>query len=193
LALPHGSQLQKLENTQALKTYAATHAESWFEYVIRQRGRQLNGPLYLITGWEKATSWGIASFHSANRAFELSFKPTTEANHYRWSGNLGQDKYYDPLMADKTPGNQTMFIHGFSISLRTGILAGLLSTVQIRENDYTESELGSTGGHSMSSVQGLSLSSWAHSLFGGGAATGGNYTRQRGDVILQDLPPISKA
>ncbi|KAJ7696187.1 hypothetical protein B0H14DRAFT_2650288 [Mycena olivaceomarginata] len=123
LALPHGSQLPKLENIQALQTYAATHAESWFEH---------------------ATSWGIASFHSVNSVFQLSFKPTTEVNHYRWSDNRGQDKYYDPLMADKAPGNQTMFIHGFSSSLRTGILAGLLSTVQIHENAYTDSELGST-------------------------------------------------
>ncbi|KAF8157618.1 hypothetical protein K438DRAFT_1529029, partial [Mycena galopus ATCC 62051] len=64
LALPHGSQLRKLDNLEALRKYAATHAESWFKYINGPRGRGLNGSLYLVTGCEKAVSWGQASFHS---------------------------------------------------------------------------------------------------------------------------------
>ncbi|KAJ7932072.1 hypothetical protein B0H13DRAFT_1537467, partial [Mycena leptocephala] len=61
LALPHGSHLQKLENLENVRKYAATHAESWFKYINGPRGRGLNA-LYLVTGCEKAPSWGLASF-----------------------------------------------------------------------------------------------------------------------------------
>ncbi|KAJ7220288.1 hypothetical protein GGX14DRAFT_323298, partial [Mycena pura] len=62
LALPHGSHLQKLENLETVRTYAATHAENWFKYINGPRGRGLDGSLYLVTGCEKAPSWGLASF-----------------------------------------------------------------------------------------------------------------------------------
>ncbi|KAJ7922292.1 hypothetical protein B0H13DRAFT_1477925, partial [Mycena leptocephala] len=63
LALPHGAHLEKLENLVSMRQYAAKHAESWYKYVNETRGRGLvNGSLYLITGCEKAKSWGMASF-----------------------------------------------------------------------------------------------------------------------------------
>ncbi|KAJ7309190.1 hypothetical protein DFH08DRAFT_647633, partial [Mycena albidolilacea] len=63
LALPHGAHLQKLENLASMRRYAAKHAESWYKYVRETRGRELgNGSLFLITGCEKAQSWGMASF-----------------------------------------------------------------------------------------------------------------------------------
>ncbi|KAJ7126735.1 hypothetical protein C8R44DRAFT_667434, partial [Mycena epipterygia] len=65
LALPHGAHLAKLENLESVRRYAATHAESWYKYINGARGRGLaNGSLYLVTGCEKAQSWGMASFHS---------------------------------------------------------------------------------------------------------------------------------
>ncbi|KAJ7922296.1 hypothetical protein B0H13DRAFT_2411034, partial [Mycena leptocephala] len=63
LALPHGAHLEKLGNLASMRQYAAKHAESWYKYVNETRGRGLvNGSLYLITGCEKAKSWGMASF-----------------------------------------------------------------------------------------------------------------------------------
>ncbi|KAJ7285279.1 hypothetical protein C8J57DRAFT_970135, partial [Mycena rebaudengoi] len=65
LALPHGSLLEKLENLDSMRRYAAQYAESWYKYVNGVRGRGLaNGGLYLITGCEKTKSWGIASFQN---------------------------------------------------------------------------------------------------------------------------------
>ncbi|KAJ6568694.1 hypothetical protein B0H19DRAFT_909469, partial [Mycena capillaripes] len=60
LALPHGSHLQKLDNVEVLRKYAATHAESWFKYINGPRGRGISGSLYLVTGCEKTVSWGQA-------------------------------------------------------------------------------------------------------------------------------------
>ncbi|KAJ7835965.1 hypothetical protein B0H13DRAFT_1516610, partial [Mycena leptocephala] len=63
LALPDGAYLQKLENLENMRTYAAKHADSWYTYINGARGRGLeNGDLYLVTGCEKARSWGIASY-----------------------------------------------------------------------------------------------------------------------------------
>ncbi|KAF8199273.1 hypothetical protein K438DRAFT_1524429, partial [Mycena galopus ATCC 62051] len=63
LALPHGGHLEELRNLECVRQYAAKHAESWYKYANQKRGRGLvNGGLYLVTGWEKAKSWGMASF-----------------------------------------------------------------------------------------------------------------------------------
>ncbi|KAJ7695527.1 hypothetical protein B0H14DRAFT_2485832, partial [Mycena olivaceomarginata] len=64
LALPHGAHLQKLENLASIEHHAVKYAQSWYRYARETRGRKLqNGSLLLITGCEKAMSWGIASFH----------------------------------------------------------------------------------------------------------------------------------
>ncbi|KAJ7707389.1 hypothetical protein B0H17DRAFT_871953, partial [Mycena rosella] len=66
LALPHGAHVEKLENLQNIRQYAAENAENWYRYINCARGRGLaNGSLYLVTGSEKSRSWGMASFNNA--------------------------------------------------------------------------------------------------------------------------------
>ncbi|KAJ7832935.1 hypothetical protein B0H14DRAFT_1170861 [Mycena olivaceomarginata] len=134
LALPHGSHLQKLRNLDTVRTYAATHAESWFRYVNGPRGRGLDGSLYLVTGSEKTSAWGMASFHSVPETFQLTFMLSSGAGGYRWRGNPAQRNYHDPSPMHEPFWNQTTFIHGLSISLGTGVWARMFETVQIREN-----------------------------------------------------------
>ncbi|KAJ7726670.1 hypothetical protein B0H14DRAFT_2183835, partial [Mycena olivaceomarginata] len=63
LALPHGAHVEKLENVASMQCYAVKHAESWYKYARETRGRELgNSSLLLITGCEKARSWGMATF-----------------------------------------------------------------------------------------------------------------------------------
>ncbi|KAF8176686.1 hypothetical protein K438DRAFT_73229 [Mycena galopus ATCC 62051] len=127
LALPHGAYLEKLESLKPVRQYAEKHAESWYKYVNGPRGRELvNGNLYLVTGCEKAQSWGMASFHdlSLQTEFLLSFGPTTHADNgfrYRWQGAHSHRKHADSPPADRTPLNQTTFIHAFAISVSVGI------------------------------------------------------------------------
>jgi hypothetical protein len=85
LALPHGSHLEKLENLESMRRYAAKNAENWYKYINAPEGRGrglTNGFLYLITGCEKSQSWGMASFQNvaAEREFQLSFKPVRMPN-----------------------------------------------------------------------------------------------------------------
>ncbi|KAF7374410.1 Pleiotropic drug resistance ABC transporter protein [Mycena sanguinolenta] len=123
LTLPHGAHLEKLENLESMRRYAAEHAESWYKYVNGTRGRGLvNGNLYLVTGCEKPQSWGMASFHdvSLQNEFQLLFRPTAAADsgyRYRWQGIHCRRKQADPPLDDETPPNQTTFIHAFAISV----------------------------------------------------------------------------
>ncbi|KAJ7679593.1 hypothetical protein B0H17DRAFT_907741, partial [Mycena rosella] len=76
LALPHGSHLAKLENMEHMRRYTAENAESWYRHINGYRGRRLaNGDLYLVTGVEKARSWGMAAFQEVKTTstFQLSF------------------------------------------------------------------------------------------------------------------------
>ncbi|KAJ6562018.1 hypothetical protein B0H19DRAFT_91564 [Mycena capillaripes] len=199
LALPHGARFEKLENLETLRAYVATHAESWYKYINGPRGRGLaNGSLYLVTGWEKARTWGMASFHSTDEDFQLAFKPIPRADatyQYRWSGapgrrNPAQKKSYEPSPISNGPLNQTTFIHGLSISLGTGIWGKLFGTVEIREIAESQLGLGGSNGNSTSYPPGSSLFSWSLGFFGGGTTAGGKQHAQQ--VILSDISPISK-
>ncbi|KAJ6512770.1 hypothetical protein C8R45DRAFT_326948 [Mycena sanguinolenta] len=122
LALPHGARLEKLENLAKMRRYAEEHAESWYKYVNVTRGRGIvNGHLYLVSGCEKAPSWGMAYFQNLalEDEFKLSFGPTENANgyKYRWNGAHCHYKQADSPLVDGTPLNQTTFIHAFAISV----------------------------------------------------------------------------
>ncbi|KAJ7618722.1 hypothetical protein FB45DRAFT_872116 [Roridomyces roridus] len=129
LALPYGAHLEKLRSLQLLRQYAAKNAESWYRYANEIRGRGLeNGSLYLVTGTEKARSWGMASFHDVpfQDEFPLSFEPTARADggyRYRWRGTRFQHKHRDADLpaGNDTPLNQTTFIYAFAISLCEGL------------------------------------------------------------------------
>ncbi|KAJ7252903.1 hypothetical protein C8J57DRAFT_1661007 [Mycena rebaudengoi] len=101
LALPYGASLKKLRNVESVRAYAAKHAGRWYKYINGTRGRGLaNGELYLVTGHEKAWSWGMASYYANCEEFELSFKPTVRAdiNKYREINWLGPAYSHYPLL-----------------------------------------------------------------------------------------------
>ncbi|KAJ7887797.1 hypothetical protein B0H14DRAFT_2337540 [Mycena olivaceomarginata] len=138
LALPHGGYLEKLDKLAFMRQYAAKNAKSWYKYLNGTRGCELvNGRLFLITGCEKARSWGMATFHHVlpQNEFQLSFSPTTDAEDgfkYRWQGAYCRCKHADPPLND-SPLNQTTFIHAFTISLPETIWETLFADVTIRQ------------------------------------------------------------
>ncbi|KAJ7757762.1 hypothetical protein DFH07DRAFT_458930 [Mycena maculata] len=201
LALPHGAHLEKLENLENMRQYVAKNAESWYRYINDVRGRGLvNGVLYLVTGWEKSPSWGMASFHSVREEFQLMFKPTMGADsayNYRWKGIPGRKnpahmKSFKHSETD-TPLNQTTFVHGFSISLGGGIWARLFGDVGICQNvDFPFDSSGDPAFRSHS--VGSSLFSWSLNFFSGGGATGSQQRAAReGDVFISDSSLTSKS
>ncbi|KAJ6517568.1 hypothetical protein DFH09DRAFT_234543 [Mycena vulgaris] len=196
LALPHGAHLEKLENLESVRRYAAKHAESWYNYVNGTRGRGLvNGSLYLVTGCEKTKSWGMASFHDVadQNEFELAFKPSADADSghkYRWQrGTPARYKHADPPPVDGTPLNQTTFIHAFTISLGEGIWGKVFGEVEICQLVDSQLARSAPGFVPYSSQRSTSL--WSLSLFGGSAGAGGNGRNNvHGNVVISDVAPI---
>ncbi|KAJ7686896.1 hypothetical protein B0H17DRAFT_1013209, partial [Mycena rosella] len=199
LALPHGGHLEKLENLDPIREYAAQHAESWYRYINGARGRGLsNGSLYLATGREKSQSWGMASFNSVREEFQVTYKPTPGAgslHNYRWRGiharrNPARDKTYDS--GAEGSRNQTTFIHGLSISLGTGIWGRLFGNVEI--SPIVDVQLGNNkGDFTASSSQGSPMFSWFFNFFGGRSTTGGKHYGNSGDeIVISNFPPVSK-
>jgi L-rhamnose mutarotase len=169
LALPHGAELKRLKNTQIVREYAQKHAKTWYRYLkCTKRLVVDNGSLYLITGCEKVMSWGMAAYHSTwdTDEFQASFRPIqANANpQYQWMGSgrfPAQHKHYNgPFVTDHI-SNQTVFIHGLSISLGVGIWNHLFSPVKV--TTIEEYLLGSTPTRIKSTFQPTLLSS---SLFG---------------------------
>ncbi|KAJ7832834.1 hypothetical protein B0H14DRAFT_2591789 [Mycena olivaceomarginata] len=130
------------KNSETLRTsghiLTAKHAASWYEYINGSRGRGLaNGELYLVTGCEKAQSWGMASYYANHENFDLAFQPVN--NQYRRSGTPGKKnpsrkKGHDPPQVkpgDDQPLNHTTFIQGLSITIGTGLWSRLFGTVNV--------------------------------------------------------------
>ncbi|KAJ7301670.1 hypothetical protein DFH08DRAFT_101887 [Mycena albidolilacea] len=191
LALPHGSHLEKLQNLEGMRRYAAKHAESWYKYVNETRGRGLvNGNLYLVTGWEKAESWGMASFHDVllQNEFLLMFRPTADTDNryrYRWQGPYCRRKQADSLLVGGTPLNQTTFIHAFAISVCEGIWGKLFGVEICQPVDSSTFQVNSGRGFIPYGSEGSSFGLLSF-LFGGSAGPA------PGDGIVVDAFPTAK-
>jgi hypothetical protein len=194
LALPHGGYLEKLRKLAFIRQYAAKNAKNWYKYLNKTKGYELvNGSLFLITGCEKAMSWGMATFHrvSHQKEFGLSFSPTTNAADgfkYRWQGDYCRCKYADPLLNDN-PLNQTTFIHAFTISLPETMWETLFGDVVICPLVDSLAPTDKSGGRFVPYGSQGSLLGSVFSFFGSNATTGGRqYAGQ--DGIISNASPI---
>ncbi|KAJ7056492.1 hypothetical protein C8F01DRAFT_1234006, partial [Mycena amicta] len=128
LALPDGSQHWRLQNVEAMRKYAAQNAESWYRHVNEQRGRHLvNGSLRLITGCEKSSFGGMATFQNipVGKDFGISFAPVNNHNGDTIYCFSGQHPAHTRTFASLEDKNNSVFIRGFTISLGQGILVRL--------------------------------------------------------------------
>ncbi|KAK6980636.1 hypothetical protein R3P38DRAFT_3117447 [Favolaschia claudopus] len=101
----------------AVREYAAANAEEWFKYINGPRGRRLTGPIYLITGCEKASSWGMATFHSVNNSpdFQLSFRPivaaSSKAEHRGNNGGQSRNVVLQDFPPSEIPNARVVISH----------------------------------------------------------------------------------
>ncbi|KAF9485683.1 hypothetical protein BDN70DRAFT_537964 [Pholiota conissans] len=62
LIFPDGAIGTDFTNINRMSVYAKAHLASWYRYAKGVRGRDVkNGELHLVTGCDKATSWGMAA------------------------------------------------------------------------------------------------------------------------------------
>uniref|UniRef100_A0A0W0EWM0 Uncharacterized protein n=1 Tax=Moniliophthora roreri TaxID=221103 RepID=A0A0W0EWM0_MONRR len=125
LVLPKGSSTATLENKAVFRDYAKKHANEWFTYAETRRGRMFptgtNPLLYVITGWEKCSSWGVSSLFIppsiSPKAIKLRFS-IVEDNDFlscRW---VHESQYDESRHGSDWHETQSVFARGFKISKR---------------------------------------------------------------------------
>ncbi|KAE9398958.1 hypothetical protein BT96DRAFT_882533 [Gymnopus androsaceus JB14] len=124
LILPEGGKRIDHQQLSMFYDYAVECAQSWYAHVNEPMARGVhNGALYLVTGFDKARAWGVASFIDANPGtVSLDFVPGALSNvgghpTYWFSKHNCASASSD---ADNVFGNQSgcVFLRGFKIAVR---------------------------------------------------------------------------
>ncbi|KAK0451358.1 uncharacterized protein EV420DRAFT_1560593 [Desarmillaria tabescens] len=119
LILLDGSESYDSKNPSMLAEYAAANAHSWYKYINDEQGRMVpNGSLYLVTGCDKCRSWGSGCFADWHPTLEF-YTPEPGTSHYRWGNHCASGLHLRCHHSEGTIANQTIFLRGYSISVRT--------------------------------------------------------------------------
>jgi hypothetical protein len=141
--LPQGASSIDLLNLNRLEKYIRENAERWYEFVNVTRGLDgPNGSLYLITGCDKAQSWEVLSFHNPSykqQKFTLHVQTSTSGS---LSASFSHLTTVDCSVGKRQSNNasqrsnQAVFLRGFKIAVRTGLVARVLRTTGINVKSF---------------------------------------------------------
>ena len=135
MVLPEGASHEDLRNERDFRNHALQYGLAWYQYAREIRGRMCpNGSLYLVTGHDKARSWGLTSFSTASAEMRMVSVKLGIANTACWesSGCAMFRQSDDSLSA--TNENQCVFLRGFMISKR-GFFNAMLTGQEVRVED----------------------------------------------------------
>ena len=128
LVLPKGAERCDLLNEDLFLEQASRHGADWYNYAVNCRRRIISpDSLYLITGIHKAFVWSVAAFENATgNNHTAHFKQIDSGNShapiYRWeTTTCALDWRVGPRVDHDIP-NQSVFIRGFKIAIRSGLL-----------------------------------------------------------------------
>ena len=106
--MPQGAYHEDLKNIMTFREYVFIHVESWYVYA-KGRGRQVgNKELHVVTGCDKTTSWGIATYSHlrSNRPEEnvslLKFNPVGNEDQGRHSSYTTYEWDYASVVEAKS-------------------------------------------------------------------------------------------
>ena len=138
--MPQGAWHEDLRNIGKFRECASTHARSWYLYAKGLvGGREIsNGELRLVTGCDKTTSWGIATYshlqskHPEDSVSLLKFNPVgseRQGRHssytmYEWDyasegvvdAKFGPEEDELLRLGPKPPRNQCTFIRSLTLA-----------------------------------------------------------------------------
>jgi hypothetical protein len=169
LILPEGAERYYLRNQRPFLEEAIQHAVDWYNFAEQRLGRIIShDSLYLITGFYKARSWSLASYQHASgtgagyaqfKAVEvgggnISTSYTWETSHaVDW--RVGpSDQYYNGI------ANQSIFIQGFKIAVRSSILGTKWVKVKAQPPVVRPQQVASYHGLSRSNIGTRLSSGW---------------------------------
>ena len=145
--MPRGARSEDLRNFARFREYAAANVADWYKFVNGPRGREAkNGDVHLVVGFDKTTSWGMATFvnqaqqDSCRLKFGLS--EGDSASTYTWLENSGvtdvragpDSDESDELRIDSDPPgfqfeNQCLFVRTLNLTLTDDIWTDIHSTL----------------------------------------------------------------
>ena len=145
--MPDGASSEDLRNDKPLRAYIAANAKSWYEYVEGEAcGRSIdNGDIHMVVGFDKVTSWGIATFaRNVEKQVRFEFNSVcdgTTVGAYAWdcvgcgSGRVGPRKEeMRGLESDMGPlQNQCVFVRTLNFTL-SGRIWDELAVCEVRSN-----------------------------------------------------------
>ncbi|KAJ7588408.1 hypothetical protein C8J56DRAFT_68664 [Mycena floridula] len=119
LVLPDGASRSGYENHTILRDYIAQNIQSWFAYVNGTRGREASH-LCLVTGCDKARSWAVASFSSADTPTKVSltFKATVVGAAASYSWHEVNSAATRVSREPEKKENQCVFVRGYNLNQR---------------------------------------------------------------------------
>ena len=153
MVLPNGAITVDLLSHQDIKAYVARHAKLWYEFVTRVRQREVeNGEIRLVMGFDKASTWGIATFGSCDEEpVRLQFERNADLDNtqsYVWSyassgsGRVGpHEEELQDLQVPSPAGtsklrNQCVFVRTMNFC-PSGKIRDDSTVHKIRPSDYS--------------------------------------------------------
>lgn len=132
LVLPEGAHRETLNHLKKFRDYASRHAISWYRFMNGPLGREApNGSIYLVTGHDKCSAWGVASFTDVEkeRGLSLTFAAAaigaaTGSYYYAWRDFSPASVRAGPISSGQTSTfkNQCVFIKGYKVAIRESLL-----------------------------------------------------------------------
>jgi hypothetical protein len=208
LALPDGASAIDLRPTDRLKEYALKHAASWYEFVNGTLRRGVpNGSLYFVTGCDKTSSWGVASFSNTSTEGEISL---TFKNAQVGGGSVSfkwQWETYSPAAVRTGPElaegernsqqNQCLFVRGYKVAVRDNLVARLMGAVKVSSAGESKPADITSNGSSIPFVVGSKTTSsgrrsdgWRNSGSPQGSSDAGEYSDD--DIVLDPVSEMAE-
>jgi hypothetical protein len=155
--LPEGAHRQDLLKEQLFLRAALENAQKWYDYARGQGRRLSNGSIYLITGCDKAKSWGLAAYADLCGQTDVSIKLMAmqisglrTMYRYQWEK---QGSIEGRVVRNEPPRlrNQCVFARGYRISLRESLFARWPKEIRVSAIGDTTSKPIAKGSSSASS------------------------------------------
>jgi hypothetical protein len=150
LLLPDGASRWDLRRQQRFRDYALKYAHNWYAFVNGSLERMAgNGDLYLVTGVTKSTSRSVAAVedHSGEGKITLKLKAAQMGNvgatcAWEWE-SAGSSVDSGPRRRPGEDGwrdNQTVFLRGFKVAVRTTPLRRAPKILSIVQSKWSKVE-----------------------------------------------------
>ncbi|KZV82915.1 hypothetical protein EXIGLDRAFT_754684 [Exidia glandulosa HHB12029] len=129
LVLPRGGSRVDSLKRGTYHEYAMSNTKSWYRYITRDLGRLVeNGRLYLVTGTDTCSSWGVASFAKPNGAQTFTLKFVASNAPSSKGASCGTCVANFPIeyrigATDPTKARHCVFARGFRISMHDSVPA----------------------------------------------------------------------